>query len=397
VATTSTENKTVVGLFDDFQSAQRAAERLESAGIARGNISIIAGNESGKYEQYVSGTGEVGKDTAKRAGTGAAIGGGLGLLAGLTALVIPGVGPIIAAGPIAAALTGAGVGAAAGGLIGGLTKGGISEPDANYYAEGVRRGGVLVMVRTSDDMADKAAEILDDAGAKDVDEKVREWRSSGWTPSGTVSSSEDVSVSAQQSTSRQDVEGIRSVPVIKEELRVGKRKVKGGGVRIYSHVETEPVEEQVTLRDENVTVERRQVNRAATEADFSASKEGTIELTETHEEPVVQKAARVVEEITAKKDVTERTEKVRDSVRRTDVKVEKLGSTPATIDYENDSRYAPAHKLGSTWAGNEKYRGRDWDAVEPDLRRDWESRGQGAWEDFKDAIRHGWDKVRGRR
>jgi stress response protein YsnF len=273
MATTSTENKTVVGLFDDFQSAQGASERLESAGVARDNISIIAGNESGKYEQYVSGTGEVGKETGKRAATGAAIGGGLGLLAGLTALVIPGVGPIIAAGPIAAGLTGAGIGAAAGGLIGGLTSAGISETDANYYAEGVRRGGVLVMVRTTEEMADKAAEILDDAGAKDVDEKAREWRSSGWTPSGAVSSS-DVRVSGQQRKSPKDVEGTQSVPVIKEELHVGKRTVERGGVRIYSRIETEPVEEQVTLRDENVTVERRPVNREATKADLGGFKEG---------------------------------------------------------------------------------------------------------------------------
>ena len=146
---TMTANRTVVGLFDDFESAQRAAANLERAGIPRDEISIVAGNESGKYKDYASGTGEVGKGVAGGAGAGAAIGGGLGLIAGLMALAIPGFGPVIAAGPIAAALTGAGIGAAAGGLIGGLTKAGVSEQDAEYYAEGVRRGGVLVTVRTT--------------------------------------------------------------------------------------------------------------------------------------------------------------------------------------------------------------------------------------------------------
>src|SRR4051812_36710660 len=171
---TMTANRTVVGLFDDFESAQRAAANLERAGIPRDEISVVAGNESGKYKDYASGTGEVGKGVAGGAGAGAAIGGGLGLIAGLMALAIPGFGPVIAAGPIAAALTGAGIGAAAGGLIGGLRHAGVHEADAEYYAEGVRRGGVLVTVKTSDHLADKAATLLDDAGAVDVDKKSAE-------------------------------------------------------------------------------------------------------------------------------------------------------------------------------------------------------------------------------
>src|SRR3954471_8180406 len=101
MASTAIGNRTVVGLFDDFESAQKASNELERAGIARDQISVVAGNESGRYSDYVSGTGEVGKGTASKAGTGAAIGGGLGLLAGLAALAIPGFGPVLAIGPIA--------------------------------------------------------------------------------------------------------------------------------------------------------------------------------------------------------------------------------------------------------------------------------------------------------
>jgi hypothetical protein len=91
------------------------------------------------------------------------------------------IGPVLAAGPIAAALTGAGIGAAAGGLIGALTESGVPEEDARYYAEGVRRGDVLVTVKTDDVHAERAAEILDHDGAVDIDQRVTGWRSRGWT------------------------------------------------------------------------------------------------------------------------------------------------------------------------------------------------------------------------
>lgn len=403
----SVSQKTVVGLFDDMSAAKKAIDNLQSAGIARNNISLIAGNESGKYSDYASGTGEVGKGVAGGAGAGAAVGGGLGLLVGLTALAVPGFGPVIAAGPIAGALTGAGVGAAGGGVIGGLAAAGVSEPDADYYAEGVRRGGVLVSVRTSDDLADKASDVLDDAGAKDVDEKSREWQSSGWKPKNPLPARGDVSARSGRST---ESDREQSIPVVEEKLDVGKRSVNRGGVRVYSHVTNEPVEETVTLRDEKVKVSRRDADRPANEKDLEAFREGTIELRETSEEPVVRKTARVVEEVVIGKEVSERTETVRDTVRRTDVKVEKMDAakTDDDADYRSDfdrryankgkkyEQYAPAYQFGNTWAGNEKYRGREWSDVEPDMRRDWEKQDQGTWEDFKDSVRHGWDKLRGR-
>jgi len=401
---TSVATKTVVGLFDDMPTAQRAADQLERAGIARSEISIIAGNESGKYADYSSGAGEVGRGVAGGAGAGAAIGGGLGLLAGLTALAIPGFGPIIAAGPLAAALTGAGIGAAAGGLIGGLKNSGISESDAHFYEEGVRRGGVLVTVRTEDALADRAAGVLDDTGAIDVDEKSREWRNAGWQPKYENGFVDDAATARRPKNSK-------SIPVVQETLDVGKQEVQRGGVRVYSNVTEKPVEQEVKLRKEKVKVERRPANRDATEQDLQAFREGTIELRETSEEPVVKKKARVVEDVIVTKDVDERTETVRENVRRNDVKVEQLGTTGTTYDTDYrtdfDKRYAghgyryeqyePAYQFGSHWASNQTYRDRDWDTVETDMRRDWDRTGHGKWEDFKDSIRYGWDKIRGRR
>jgi len=388
MANTMSANKTVVVLFDDFESANRAARDLENAGIPRDDISVVAGNESGRYSDYTSGSGEVGKHVAGGAGAGAAIGGGLGLIAGLTALAIPGFGPVIAAGPIAAALTGAGIGAATGGLIGGLRHAGVHEADAEYYAEGVRRGGVLVTVKTSDHLADKAATLLDDAGAVDVDKKSAEWRNSGWNPKTPMADNRNI----RDTPNTRDT---RKLDVVQEDIEVGKREVGRRGVRIYSDVTETPVEKQVNLRDEHIRVDRQPVNRPATPGDLEAFREGQVELTETHEEPVVNKTVRVVEEVRVGKDVNERTETIRDTVRRKDVRVEETGGR--AIDYENDSYYSPAYKFGHTYATDSRYQGREWNAVERDVRRDWESRGQGAWEDFKDAIHHGWDKVRGRR
>jgi hypothetical protein len=113
--------------------------------------------------------------------TGGVVGGAAGLAASLMGLAIPGIGPIIAAGPIVSLLTGAGVGAVAGGLIGGLTDMGVSESDAQYYAEAVRRGGALVTVRADDARAERAADIMRAHGAVDIERRAEQWREHGWT------------------------------------------------------------------------------------------------------------------------------------------------------------------------------------------------------------------------
>jgi uncharacterized protein (TIGR02271 family) len=112
------------------------------------------------------------------------------------------------------------------------------------------------------------------------------------------------------------------IPVVEEELQVGKRQVERGGVRIASRVLEQPVEQAVQLREEHVTVERHPVDRPVTDADRAAFQEGAIEVTERAEEPVVAKQARVVEEVVVSKDVEQRTETVQGTVRRTDVDIE---------------------------------------------------------------------------
>jgi len=114
------------------------------------------------------------------------------------------------------------------------------------------------------------------------------------------------------------------IPIIEEDLQIGKRQVESGGVRVRSRVIEKPVEETLRLRQEHVVVNRHPVNRAVTDADLSGFKEGDIEITERAEQAVVSKQARVVEEVEVGKQVSEREQVVSDTVRRTDVEVEEI-------------------------------------------------------------------------
>ena len=122
------------------------------------------------------------KGAESEAGSDAVVGGIIGLAAGMIAVVLPGIGALIAAGPIAGAIGGLTAGAAAGGVIGLLKDHGITEEKAEFYAEGVRRGGALVTVHGVEDDREKTArKILDDAGAIEVEQLAEEWRATGWT------------------------------------------------------------------------------------------------------------------------------------------------------------------------------------------------------------------------
>ena len=119
-----------------------------------------------------------------------------------------------------------------------------------------------------------------------------------------------------------------TIPVVEEDLVIGTQEVERGTVRIYSRVTAQPVEEAVRLREERITVERRPADRPATAADIAAAAQEVIELTETVEEPVVSKRARVVEEVVVQKEVTEHTETVRGTARHTEVEVQRAPRTP---------------------------------------------------------------------
>ena len=174
--------KTIVGSFDGYHTAQKAVRDLVEDGFMSEDISILASNLSGEYrpDDGVRVT-DTASNTTTGAVTGGLMGGAAGLAASLMGLAIPGIGPIIAAGPLVATLSGAGAGALAGGMIGALTEVGVPEEHANNYAESVRRGGALVTVRADESRAERAARILRENGAIDLDQRVSRWREDGWT------------------------------------------------------------------------------------------------------------------------------------------------------------------------------------------------------------------------
>src|SRR3954462_4869514 len=159
--------KTVVGFFETYPQAQRAIDELVRNGFRRDDINILTNKE--RYQ-------EVEHDDVHGAAVGATTGAVLGGAAGLVVAMIPGIGPVLAAGPLMAALVGAGAGAVAGGIIGALVDAGVPEEDAKLYEEGVRRGGTLLMVKADNNMAARAAQIMNQAGAIDIKRRSNEWR-----------------------------------------------------------------------------------------------------------------------------------------------------------------------------------------------------------------------------
>lgn len=339
-------DKTIVALFDDFDDAQQAVRELEAAGFRRDDISVVAKDADQRYSRELKTTGtddERGTKAGSGAATGAVVGGllggGGGLLVGLGLLVIPGIGPVIAAGPIAAMLAGAAVGAGAGGLLGALVGLGVPEEEAHTYAEGVRRGGTLVTVKTTDADVDRAVAILERHGPTDVDERRADWQAKGWQrfdetaepyPAGSALAGDRAGAATAETGRTAARQGETAIPIVEEQVQVGKRQVGGGRVRVHSFVVETPVQEQVTLRDERVHVERRPADRPAEGIPPEALQDRTIEVHERHEEPVVSKTARVTEEVVVGKDVDTRTETVSETVRRTDVEIEDDRTRPAS-------------------------------------------------------------------
>ncbi len=208
-------------------------------------------------------------------------------------------------------------------VLNALTGVGVPSDDAHLYAEGVRRGSALVVGTVEDNQADQAVAILDRNNTIDIDKLGSRYRETGYTGyNASQPSYTEPDLSAERDLNKQI-----TIPIVEEQLQVGKREVQRGGARIHTFVTERPVEADVTLREEHVTVTRQAVDRAATDADFQNK---DITLTEMAEEAVVGKTSRVVEEVVVGKTATERTETVHDTVRRTDVEVDEVDTNTRT-------------------------------------------------------------------
>lgn len=196
----------------------------------------------------------------------------------------------------------------------------LPDEDRYAYEEGVRRGGYLLTARADEDDADRVIDILDRDGTVDMQQRQQQWRQEGWNaPSLTAATGTAAAADIGRTTNEE------RIPIVEEELRVGKREVARGGVRVHSYVVETPVHEQVNLREEHVSVERRPVDGTTDNvADIGdAFRERSVEVTETAEEAVVDKRARVREEVVVRKGVEERVENIDDSVRRTEVDIDR--------------------------------------------------------------------------
>jgi uncharacterized protein (TIGR02271 family) len=177
----------------------------------------------------------------------------------------------------------------------------LSRDETEYYIGEISRGVAAVTAATSPDRAERAVRIMNTHKAK---------------AAGRAGAEGEREIRAEREM---------AFPVIEEELRIGKRMVEHGGVHIYSHVTERPVEQQVNLREERIKVEHRRVDRIASEQDMSMLREGReVDLTEMSEEAVIAKEPHVVEEVVVSKEIVDHPEMIRDTVRRTDVEVERL-------------------------------------------------------------------------
>jgi len=261
----------------------------------------------------------------------------------------------------------------------------IPSDDTAAFSEGIRRGGAVLYAQVPDGKFEAVAAILETDGAVDISEREATWRREGWTGASATTATgpaaaagaagtdtamplvtgddttvvaapvgTDIGVStrgaaadmtdrAATSTAR-DIGATGSeevIPIVEERLRVGKRETTHGRVRIRSYVVETPVQEQVTLHEERVEVERRPVDRPVGAAE-DVFRDKTIEATETGEEAVVSKEARVKEEVVVRKTAEERTQTVSDTVRQTKVEVEdergRISPTgPGTTPRSNDA------------------------------------------------------------
>jgi uncharacterized protein (TIGR02271 family) len=210
----------------------------------------------------------------------------------------------------------------------------LPDEDRHTYEEGIKRGGALLTAEVDEDDADEAVRVLESANTIDLDDRTNSWRQSGWNYESNRGSTTGASVGSalgmggstgSDMTDRLTTGGTGNeerIDIVQEELVVGKREVNRGGVRVRSYMVETPVHEQVRLHEEHVEVERRPVDRKLGTADVDAFREREISMTETAEEAVVGKTARVVEEVVVRKESSDRVETIDDTVRRTEVDID---------------------------------------------------------------------------
>lgn len=292
--------QTVIGIFNSASEAQNAVDQLLSKGFTKDSVNISTGSSAGSSSIGGTTGSSMGNTSGSSMGstsgsatdnfmgttTGSSLSGSTGYSSGTNEGNETGIGRFFR------------------NLFGG------DNDESDRYSRVAERSTVVTVYAKSTTEAETAARLLDQYGAVDVDDQDKQYNKSAGT---------------YDSTNATDATG-KTISIIEENIQVGKREVETGGVRLRSRIVETPFTENLSLREEHVKVERTKVDRAATNADLTNFQEGTIELTERSEVPVVNKEARIVEEVSLGKDVEHREETIKDTVRKTEVDVEQIES-----------------------------------------------------------------------
>jgi len=265
--------KTLVGVFDDNASATKAVQELQNAGIQREHIRLTSNEDE---RTAASGEKQGWKDRIV-------------------------------------------------GYFESLFEDEGDRSHGHHYAEAWRRGHFIVVADVESTLMERAVEIMNRLGTVDINQRLAHWKETGYSGRYDQSHAPYTADQRSRELAQYGTQQSEAVPVVQEELKVGKQVVQRGGVRIHSYVKEQPVAETVRLREERVNVQRRPVDRPA-DASEQAFKERTIDVTARGEEAVVEKRGRVVEEVVVGKQADEREQTITETLRRKDVDVEQIGA-----------------------------------------------------------------------
>jgi len=431
--------RNLMGLYSDVGAAERLVNDLVGSGVPRDRISVICRDQ--------------GRDVNRSFGLSP----------------LPSDSSVLASGPLRNALARGSSGFAGGArshdIAQALTNSGVPAHEARQYDQGLSMGHALVSVHVRNDDPNRIIEIMQRHDPLDIDRigkgtagataagvgaagagaglfggKRQKTRPSGGkdrfdrsedradpigrkqpqdrrfqgdldrssAPYSGRDEGPDVDTRRDPSydTSRRDQD--RTVPLVEEDVEVGKRTVERGGVRVRTFPVTEEVERDVRLRDETIDVDRRKVGDRPVEPGGEAFREQSFEVHEQDEEPVIRKSAHVREELHVGKHATERTERVRAQARHTEVEIERLTPGEAAryeprfrrhfsdrFRGESYDRYRPAYEFGASLARSNGER--SWSEIERDARVRWESSQAGRdlpFDQARDCIRYGFDEGR---
>jgi uncharacterized protein (TIGR02271 family) len=344
----TTQRETVVGVFNDRDTAQTAIEQLKNAGFRSEDIGILMQNKEGAQDLAAQTGTKAGKDAGKGAVAGGLLGGLGGLLVGIGALAIPGIGPVVAAGPLAAGLgavlgttaAGAAIGAGVGAIAGALVGMGVPEDEARLYEDRFNQGNILVTVKAGANRYNEAERILRNAGAEQIDfrnagagsytqSQPGYARNQGSYTQGQTGYAPDQSNYGQGNYTQGDTSDRMRVPVVEETLNVEKGQRDAGQVEIRKNVREEQVNVPVELRHEEVTVTRHAVDRPVQPGEQVLEDDQVIRVPVREETAEVKKQARVREEIEINKQQVAEQRNVSDTVRREEIDVNTQGSVRA--------------------------------------------------------------------